>query len=89
MGASAESLVLLLSKEFVLLMAIASLITIPIVYFLFNYLLVNTQYYSITIGFTEIIISLIILTILGLSTILSQTLRAANANPVDNLSAST
>ena len=88
MGASSESLVLLLSKEFVILMAIASIITIPVIYFLFNHLLGNTQHYSIEIGAIEIVVSLIIMLFLGLTTVLAQTLKAANANPVDNLSVS-
>ena len=75
----------LLSKDFVMLMVIASLVTIPLVYFLFTQLLNSTQYYSIQIGFWEVSISLLIMLILGLATVLSQTLKAANANPVDNL----
>ncbi|PIQ21941.1 MAG: hypothetical protein COW65_06075 [Cytophagales bacterium CG18_big_fil_WC_8_21_14_2_50_42_9] len=85
MGATAESLLLLLSKDFVILMVIASVITIPVIYFLFDYLLVSIQHYSIHIGFTEIFVSLFIMLFLGLATILSQTWRAANANPADNL----
>jgi putative ABC transport system permease protein len=85
LGATEKSLVILLSKDFIILMVIASAITIPIVYFLFTHVLHNTQYYSIQIGFVEIFVSLIIMLFLGLATILSQTLKAANANPVDNL----
>jgi ABC-type antimicrobial peptide transport system permease subunit len=85
LGATAKSLVFLLSKDFVVLMIIASLITIPVMYFLFTHLLNNTQYYSIKIGFFEIFVSMLIMLFLGLATVLSQTLRAANANPVDNL----
>ena len=85
MGASADSLVILLSKDFFYLMLIASLIAIPAVYFLFDYLLLSIQYYSIQIGIVEISISLLIIGLLGFSTILSQTRKAANANPVDNL----
>ena len=88
MGATSESLVLLLSKDFVILMVVASVITIPVVYFLFNHLLGNTQHYRMEIGFLEVVVSLAIMMCLGLMTILSQTLKAANANPVDNLSVS-
>lgn len=84
-GASAKSLVILLSKDFVVLMAIASLITIPIIYFIFNEILPSTQHYSIQVGFVEVFVSLVIMMVLGLATILSQTLKAANANPVENL----
>ncbi len=85
MGASSKNLVLLLSKDFLLLMVIATFITIPSVYFLFEYLLTSIQPYSIQIGIIEIGLGLIITMVLGLSTILSQTMKAANANPVDNL----
>ncbi len=85
LGATAKSLVLLLSKDFVLLMIIAGAITIPVMYFLFTHLLASTQYYSIHVGFLEIFVSLLMMLFLGLTTILSQTLKAANANPVDNL----
>lgn len=85
MGASSESLVFLLSKEFAFLMVIASVITTPAVYFMFEQILNNGQYYRIEIGITEVVISLLIMVGLGMSTVLSQTVRAANANPVDNL----
>jgi len=85
LGASAKSLVIMLSKDFVFLMAIASVITIPVIYFLFNEILTSTQHYSIKVGLFEVIVSLLIMLILGLATILSQTLKAANANPVENL----
>jgi len=70
MGASAQSLVLLLSKDFLVLMVIASGITIPAMYLLFNHLLGNTQHYSVEIGLVEVLVSLTILMILGLATIL-------------------
>jgi ABC-type antimicrobial peptide transport system permease subunit len=70
LGATVKSLVFLLSKDFVMLMVIASAIT---------------QYYSIKIGFWEIFVSLLLMLFLGLATVLSQTLKAANANPVNNL----
>jgi ABC-type antimicrobial peptide transport system permease subunit len=85
LGATAKSLVILLSKDFVMLMAIASLITIPIIYIIFNKILSATQHYSIQVGFVEVLVSLVIMMVLGLATILSQTLKAANANPVENL----
>lgn len=85
MGATSENLVLLLSKDFVKLMVIASAITIPVVYVAFDHLLAQAQYYRVQIGFTEIIISLLIMMFFCLTTILSQTMKAANANPADNL----
>jgi putative ABC transport system permease protein len=85
LGASAGNLVFLLSRDFIVLMVIASVITVPAIYFLFTSMLPSIQYYSISIGFAEISVSIIIITVLGLSTIFSQTWKAANTNPVDNL----
>ncbi len=85
MGATVKNLVLMLSKDFIVLLVIASAITIPVMYFLFTSLLNNTQYYSMKIGVLEIVASIVIMLVLGLSTVLSQTLKAANANPVKNL----
>ncbi len=85
MGASSEGLVYLLSKEFIVLMVIASIIAVPSVYFMMDEILSSEQYYNVSIGAVEIVISLSIMLVLGLTTILSQTLKAANTNPVDNL----
>ncbi|HTE23630.1 ABC transporter permease [Flavitalea sp.] len=87
MGASSKNLVLLLSRDFLILLVIATFITIPLVYFMFDYLLSTIQSYNIQIGIFEIGISLVIVMVLGLTTILSQTLKAANSNPVNNLRA--
>lgn len=85
MGASSESLVYLLSKDFIVLLAIAGIITIPSVYILMELMLQEAQYYHATIGAFDIFISLAVVLVLGLATIFSQTLKAANTNPVDNL----
>lgn len=85
MGASSESLVYLLSKDFIIIMVIASVITIPTVYFFMEWLLLTAQHYNVPIGAFEIGISLSIVVFLGMITILSQTVKAANTNPVDNL----
>jgi putative ABC transport system permease protein len=85
MGASSKSLVYLLSKDFLVLLAIAAIITVPGVYFLMELMLQEGQYYHAPIGIFEILISLAVVLTLGLTTIFSQTLKAANTNPVDNL----
>jgi ABC-type antimicrobial peptide transport system permease subunit len=85
MGASAENLVVLLSKDFIKLMLIASIITIPVIFLVFGSLLPQLQHYNIQIGAIEVIASLMIMMLFGLTTVLSQTLKAANANPADNL----
>jgi ABC-type antimicrobial peptide transport system permease subunit len=86
MGASNESLLLLLSRKFFIMMLIASIITLPAIYFMFQkWLLPSVQHYSVEIGLIEFVASVSIMVMIGVATILSQTLRAANTNPVDNL----
>lgn len=85
MGASTGAIALLLSKDYVKLMLIAAVIATPVTYFLFDAILSGTQYYQIQIGAIEIVLSLFLMLLLGVGTILSQTLKAARANPVDTL----
>lgn len=85
MGASSGSLVYLLSRDFIMLLAIAGVITIPGVYLLMELMLSEAQYYNAPIGAFEVVVSLTVVLTLGLTTILSQTLKAANTNPVENL----
>lgn len=85
MGASSLQLALMLSNGFIKLMLIAAMIAIPVTYFLFDKGFLNTSYYRIDISVWDILISLAIMLLLGVSTILSQTLRAARSNPVDTL----
>jgi len=85
MGASTLAVTMLLSKDFVRLMVIASLIAVPLTWLFFDKLYLPMQYYHNDIGAMEIVISLAILFALGLVTVLSQTLKAAKANPVDTL----
>jgi putative ABC transport system permease protein len=86
MGASSSSVTLLLSKDFLKLMIIAAAIAIPCTYLFFEKMYLDmAQYYRSKIGAAEIAISLFIMLLLGLTTILSQTAKAARANPVDTL----
>ncbi|SDM52839.1 ABC-type antimicrobial peptide transport system, permease component [Catalinimonas alkaloidigena] len=85
MGASSPSLVFLLSKDFILLLSIAAILTLPSVYFFMTWMLQEEQYYSAPIGVFEVVISLAVVLTLGLATIFSQTWKAANTNPVDHL----
>ncbi len=85
MGASTLAVTVLLSKDFIRLMIIASFIAVPLTWLFFEKLYLPTQYYHDNVGATEIILSLVILFTLGLVTVLSQTLKAARANPVDTL----
>lgn len=85
MGASSGTIAYILSKDFVKLMLIASAIAIPVTWLFFEKLYFRLQTYSVPVGAFEILTSLAILLVLGLSTVLSQTFKAAAANPVDSL----
>ncbi|MGE0772847.1 MAG: ABC transporter permease [Cyclobacteriaceae bacterium] len=85
LGASSANLVYLLSGRFLKLMVIASMAALPIVYVLFDRVLLNLQYYRTEIGFLEIGGSILFMFLAGIGTVASQTMRAAGANPADSL----
>jgi putative ABC transport system permease protein len=85
MGASVSQLVLDLSADFIKLLLYASIITVPIAYFMFDRLFLRMQHFRDNIGALEIIGSILILFTLGVITIMSQTIKAARKNPVDSL----
>ena len=85
MGASTVTIAMLLSKDYVKLMVVAVIIATPITYYFFDLLFLGSQYYRIGIGALEIIASIVLMFILGVGTILSQTAKAARANPVETL----
>jgi len=85
MGASVSRLVLGLSADFMRLLLYASIITVPIAYFMFDKLFLRMQHFRDNIGASEIIISILVLFILGVITIMSQTVKAAMKDPVDSL----
>jgi putative ABC transport system permease protein len=85
MCASSRQLVYLLSKDFIVLLAIADIVTIPFVYILMGMMLQEAQFYHAPIGAWEAVISLAVVLALGLITVFSQTWKEANTNPVDNL----
>jgi putative ABC transport system permease protein len=84
MGASTMSITYILSRDFMKLLLVAAMIATPITFFLFDQFL-QRQYFKMNIGVIEIVISLLLVMGLGLAAILSQTWRAAQANPVDSL----
>ncbi|MEO9805299.1 MAG: ABC transporter permease [Reichenbachiella sp.] len=85
MGASVKDLTILLSRGFFKLMLIAAIVAIPIAFVFFKFMLSMMVYYHAPLGIFEIALSFIFLLILGGGTVLTQTLRAARINPVNNL----
>ncbi len=84
LGSSNSSLVVLLSRGFLLLLGLAILFAVPASWLLNNLWLENIAYRT-TVGPGVIAAGIAILFGLGLVTIGSQTLKAAFANPASNL----
>jgi len=84
LGASVINLWQLLSKDFVMLVLIASAIAIPVAWYFMNEWLKSYQY-KISIGL-GIFVSVVLLSIvITLITVSSQAIKAALANPVKSL----
>ncbi|MFN7116366.1 MAG: ABC transporter permease, partial [Saprospiraceae bacterium] len=85
LGADVASLAYLLSQSFLKLMLIAIAIGAPAAFFI-NNMWLQSYTYRIHIGFNILSVSIAALLGLALLTIGSQVLKAAYANPVENLS---
>jgi putative ABC transport system permease protein len=84
MGASIGSLLLLLSRDFIILIIISSVIAVPASYFWMKGWLENFAY-SIDIGIGVFVIATVLATTIGLATVSIQSIKAALLNPVDSL----
>ncbi|UXX80524.1 ABC transporter permease [Reichenbachiella carrageenanivorans] len=85
MGADVRQLTLLLSANFIKMMGIACAIGIPISYFFFNMFFGMMLDEPRPISMIEVVGSTLVLLLLGGLSIVTQTLRVAKLNPVDNL----
>lgn len=85
MGASSFNLTLLLTKDYLKLILIGSAISIPISYMLFTVIIAQQNAYSTGIGILPIVLSLLVILILGLSTVITETWKVSNLNPTDTL----
>lgn len=84
LGSTNKALVLLLSKDFLVLLIIAIVVAVPLAWFINNSWLQLIAFRT-EITFGVVGIGILILLVLGGITIGSQTLRAAYTNPADNL----
>jgi putative ABC transport system permease protein len=84
LGSGSAALIVLLSKGFLKMLAVAVIIGLPLAYFVNNYWL-ELLAYRTTVGFEVIGISVLILGLFGVITIGSQTVRATFVKPVENL----
>ncbi len=84
LGASVPNIVILLSKEFFILVVIAGLIAFPLAYYWLNQMLQDFAY-RISITWTVFVIAAVITLALTLITIGWQAIKAATSNPVKSL----
>jgi ABC-type antimicrobial peptide transport system permease subunit len=84
LGASVQQLIYLISKEFLLLVGIAALISIPITWYLLNNWLANYEY-RISISIWLFVGSCISVLLITLLIVLLNSIRAAMSNPSKSL----
>ncbi len=84
MGANVSHIVSLLSKEFIVLVGIASLIAFPVAWWALSKWLQDFQF-RIAIPIWIFLVSLLVTMIIALVTVSVQTVKAALANPVNSL----
>ena len=84
LGASVGNLMLMLSREYLLLLAIAVIMAIPMVFFGASSWLGNYAY-RIDIGLDLLVFPALVLFLIALMTVSYRTYIAANVNPVDSL----
>ncbi len=84
LGASVQSVVTLLSKEFVKLVLIAAIVAFPIAWWAMHSWLQGYEY-RITIEWWVFILAMMLALLIAIFTISAQAIRAAMANPVDSL----
>ncbi len=83
-GASVSGIVLLLVREFILLIIISSVVAWPIAWFAASRWLQEFEY-RISLGIGLFILSTLIALIITMVTVISQTLKTANTNPAEAL----
>jgi len=84
LGANNNSIAFLLSKEFIKLLSISILIAAPLAYF-FNNFWLDFMASRVEFGLGSIVLGSIILLIIGMIAVSSQTIKAAISNPVKAL----
>ena len=84
LGASQTQILSLLSREFILYIALSSLIAFPIAYYAINQWL-QTFAYRTELGIGIFLLGSVALFLVVLTTVTTQTLKAARANPADAL----
>jgi putative ABC transport system permease protein len=81
MGASESGLVVMMYKEFLILILVSFIIASPLAYYFFNHWL-NGFAYRIDIGIMTYVIAVVFITLIALITVGYQSINAARTNPV-------
>lgn len=84
LGASIPQLTVLISRDFILLVVVANVIALPLAAWGISYWLTNFPY-QMSMQWTLFVIPFFLILFIALLTISSQTLKAANTNPVEAL----
>jgi ABC-type antimicrobial peptide transport system permease subunit len=85
MGASSGNLVLLLSRGFLILLSISAAVAIPLTYFFFEGVVLTNFPYHNPIQITELFAGLVVVLVIAVIMIGSQTMKAARSNPAEIL----
>ncbi|HEY5746973.1 MAG TPA: ABC transporter permease [Chryseolinea sp.] len=85
MGATAGNLVFLLSRDFLLLLSISALIALPATYFFFESIVLTNFPYHTPVQITELFVGLLVVLLIAMMMIGSQTMRAVRSNPAEVL----
>ncbi|WP_254169625.1 ABC transporter permease [Chryseosolibacter histidini] len=85
LGATEGHLIYLLSRGFLLLLAVSALIALPATYYLFDQVFLSDIVHRAPIGISELLLSIAVVMGVALLMIGSQTLRVARSNPADVL----
>lgn len=83
-GSQSQSVSLLIGRTFIIMLIIAAVIAAPLAY-LINSAWLKFLAFHVTFGVGTLLTGIIIVFIIGILTVLSLTLKAANSNPVDIL----
>jgi putative ABC transport system permease protein len=83
-GSQSQSVALLIGRTFIIMLVIAAVIAAPMAYLL-NSTWLKFLAFHVAFGAGTLFTGIIIVFIIGILTVLSQTLKAANSNPVDIL----
>jgi putative ABC transport system permease protein len=84
LGASASNILLMLSAEFLILVALSSIVAIPLGYYFMNAWLTNFAYH-VSLNVFMFLAAVVLVLVIAWGTVSLRTLKAASANPVKSL----